>query len=1072
MSWKKIIRENDLVKKLSLDKQKQFIDAVKIITLPKDKVIFQEGEESDGCYFIFSGEVEIYTTSSVGQPITLARLDSGLYFGEQACLTPPFLRNASARTISKVSLGFVAKEIFLQILEEHPVIIKQLSIMGAKQLLHKVKAKSIFFANLSPAVFNITANQIVEYHQNETIFREGDQADAVYFILDGEVILKSTKKRDEKIIHLNSGNLFGELGVVKSQVRKMSAFGSSPLVKLIKFEAEAFIEEFQRSKQLQQWLKSLQAIYEIPQHGIITQSISEISGRPCITTLVTLANNKKIVVNKLIDLEIISISLKELPQKKIIRYENKKAALLRELSISNNQIVAIDAKGYWENLPEVCEIMFSGKPLLPVELEIFAKLGDLHIYPTPRFFESNDIVCNCMKVSFQEINDLIQQKVLDLETICQKTGAGMVCGSCRPKIAQMLGRPFWMPVRIAEVITHTPQIKSFRFKKLKEETFNFKPGQHIIVQCAIQGKTVERSYTLTNSISQQDYYEITIKKQNEGLFSRWIFNPDNQQKLFKISSPQGNFKIDFDQVPQAVFFAGGIGITPAISFVLSLIESKTNAHLLIDYSFQKLEDGAFHDLLEKITRKYPEYLSYQYRITDQDGLLQESQVEQILQQDPQRHFYICGPAGFQKMIHATLRRNSIPEERIHIEVFVHATRIPQKKGKDYPQDALGCPLKYRGTLMALPEAIPTKKVTHFEEAHQFLYDFYESINLPEIFSHRWQSVKDEYKKHKTYWQTSDELTYGSRMAWKNSTRCIGRDQWNTLIVRDLRHLEHEDDVFHALLDHIKLATNGGNLVPLISIFAPEKPDRPGVRIWNHQLIRYAGYKNSNGTILGDPSECDITLQAESLGWTKKKKSAFDVLPLLIQMPNRPCQYYEIPKEFILEVPIVHPTIKEVASLNLKWYAVPMVSNMCLAIGGIRYPGAPFNGWYMGTEIGARNFGDVYRYNILPKLAEKMGLDTSTERSLWQDYAIIVLNAAVLYSFEEAGVKMVDHHTASRNFLSYGYHELASGHEFNANWSWIVPPISGSATGVFHQGYRNLQRFPNFLYQKSPWEEGS
>ena len=30
-------------------------------------------------------------------------------------------------------------------------------------------------------------------------------------------------------------------------------------------------------------------------------------------------------------------------------------------------------------------------------------------------------------------------------------------------------------------------------------------------------------------------------------------------------------------------------------------------------------------------------------------------------------------------------------------------------------------------------------------------------------------------------------------------------------------------------------------------------------------------------------------------------------------------------------------------------------------------------WYMSTEIGARNFGDVQRYNLLPVIAKRLGL---------------------------------------------------------------------------------------------------
>lgn len=51
-------------------------------------------------------------------------------------------------------------------------------------------------------------------------------------------------------------------------------------------------------------------------------------------------------------------------------------------------------------------------------------------------------------------------------------------------------------------------------------------------------------------------------------------------------------------------------------------------------------------------------------------------------------------------------------------------------------------------------------------------------------------------------------------------------------------------------------------------------------------------------------------------------------------------------------------------LELKWYALPAVANMLLEVGGLEFPGCPFNGWYMGTEIGVRDFCDVQRYNIL------------------------------------------------------------------------------------------------------------
>jgi nitric-oxide synthase len=84
-----------------------------------------------------------------------------------------------------------------------------------------------------------------------------------------------------------------------------------------------------------------------------------------------------------------------------------------------------------------------------------------------------------------------------------------------------------------------------------------------------------------------------------------------------------------------------------------------------------------------------------------------------------------------------------------------------------------------------------------------------------------------------------------------------------------------------------------------------------------------------------------------------------------------------------------------------------------------------NGWYMNTEIG-RNLAE--RYNVLPKIADKMGLDQKVNTSLWQDKAMLELNVAILHSYQKAGVTMVDHHTASKQFLMHDKREKGASHD--------------------------------------------
>ena len=128
-----------------------------------------------------------------------------------------------------------------------------------------------------------------------------------------------------------------------------------------------------------------------------------------------------------------------------------------------------------------------------------------------------------------------------------------------------------------------------------------------------------------------------------------------------------------------------------------------------------------------------------------------------------------------------------------------------------------------------------------------------------------------------------------------------------------------------------------------------------------------------------------------------------------------------------------------------------------------------SGWHVGSEIGARDLADASRYNALPEIAKCLGLDIHSDRSLWKDRALIELNVAVLWSFNQARVAMVDHHTVTRQFLIHEKRETQAGRCVYADWSWVVPPISSGTTPVFHRKFKNRILRPNFFPQSEPWQ---
>lgn len=323
-------------------------------------------------------------------------------------------------------------------------------------------------------------------------------------------------------------------------------------------------------------------------------------------------------------------------------------------------------------------------------------------------------------------------------------------------------------------------------------------------------------------------------------------------------------------------------------------------------------------------------------------------------------------------------------------------------------------------------------------AREFLDQCYEGA----VPGERWLAVELEVARSGSYRHTAEELALGARMAWRHSARCIGRLFWRSLEVFDCREISQPSEVFEACQRHARWSFNGGKIRPAISIFSPQAPP-----IRNRQFFAYAGFEGS-----GDPLSRPLTDCARALGWRPRGEGDFELLPLIVGD-----EYFVWEPADWREVPILHPE-HDWTEFGWRWYALPAVSDMVLELGGVRYPTAPFSGYYMVTEVGSRDLGDVRRYNLLPRIAEALGF---AGQPLWQDRATCELNRAVLHSYRQAGVTMVDHHSASAQFLTFCEQEQAASRPVSAQWSWIIPPTCASATEVFFTPMRDLRLCPNF-----------
>lgn len=1145
-SLEALVQKTGLLAEMPPRSARELIRRISVQTYEPGAFIVTEGEIGDAAFVLLEGSLQVLGSKPDGEWIPLARLEPGALFGEQALLgRAAGRRAATVRAIGPVKVARIGADDFHRALPPNHRLLEKLVNLGEAQLRDRLAKQSLLFRALLASeddkaqAFDLGA-ELVSFERGQALFYQGEPSDAVFVVVSGAAGVYTDKDGQPQLVaRIEAGQCVGERGLLRRESHTSTAIAEERLT-AFRIPGDKFMALHERSPELRDYLQSLERIHELPRRGFVTQFAGQFLGRECITSVYHLPRGRRAVASHVPGDSIHHLEVREPGDEKDLesvaeyKFEDPAVGVERKLMVARSgKLMSLTARGEWDELPELFVLALDGGEIRPWQLEAFTETGSTTFEAPPTFFVGEEIVCACMLVRRKTIREAIQAGCNTAEAVRERCRAGSACGACMPRIREMLGKTAWTPVRVIAAIDVAQGIRAFRFVPTKGQALPAKAGQHIVLQVQIEGRWIERPYTLSAPTSN-GYYEVTIKRIPGGLFSTWLFDRRTPDALIKVSAPQGEFAPEEGDGP-LVYLVAGIGVTPAIAACRAFVN--TQRPIYVDYSVRSAAVAAYTDELGSLAAASPN-LSVHVRYTEHGERIGAADIGVIVAANPDASYFICGPATYISEMHKYLRDEGVPRGRVHSEEFVTAgegmpppsvamslralvaspmsrhmaspmsrhvaspmsrhvaqsdppssristmpatlsstglaamTPAPKREEKVTKPAPGVCPVAH-GThrddgLGLVPPIVASASVSIMEEARAYLVQFFRDKGAPRAFAARWAQVSAEIEKTGTYAQSFDELSFGAKLAWRNSVRCIGRLFWNGLMVRDMRHLTTEEEMLAAMVEHIELATNGGNLRAVMTVFRPAGRDGKGPRIWNAQLLRYAGYRNIDGSVTGDPMNVDLTDQAFKLGWKGGRRTRFDLLPLIVQLPGGAPKMMEIPRKVVREVPISHPEYPWFNDLGLKWYALPAVSDVLFDVGGVKYTAAPFNGWYMATEIGARNFSDPQRYNLLPVVAERMGLDTRRAASLWKDRAQLELCRAVSHSFEKAGVKLVDHHAASDDFMQFIEMESAAGRCVHMRWSWVTPPVGSSTTPVFHldeEHYPDIPLKPNFFYQK-------
>ena len=217
----------------------------------------------------------------------------------------------------------------------------------------------------------------------------------------------------------------------------------------------------------------------------------------------------------------------------------------------------------------------------------------------------------------------------------------------------------------------------------------FQPGQFLTFQLSIGGKSVTRCYSLSDA-PFPDYYRVSIKRClpprdkpeiPAGLASSHFHDSVNEGDILDILSPRGKFAIDPSEGGPLVLSGSGVGVTPVLSMMNSLIAEKSRREI---WFFYGVRNGAENMIVKEVAEwrslNLPNvHVHVCYSDPDEGEVVGEEfqhagrvSVDLFKQLLPSNNFdfYTCGPGPMMQSIRDGLAAWGVPDAHVHDEAFI------------------------------------------------------------------------------------------------------------------------------------------------------------------------------------------------------------------------------------------------------------------------------------------------------------------------------------------------------------------------------------------------------------------
>lgn len=256
-----------------------------------------------------------------------------------------------------------------------------------------------------------------------------------------------------------------------------------------------------------------------------------------------------------------------------------------------------------------------------------------------------------------------------------------------PFAGQLLpGHPSTLPVwgenesstlicRQVQDVTH--DVKTFLFEAARPALFQHEPGQFVTLALQIDGRSVNRCYTISTSPTRPHLLGITVKRQPGGLVSNWLHDTMAPGHRISAEGPFGIFTIARHPSAKYLFLSGGSGITPGMSMTRTLYDLGSDADVVFVHSARTPDDIIFRRELETMASTVPTMRVV--HVCERDaprepwgglrGFLGVEMLKLLAPDLTERVVFCCGPAPYMAAVRRILGDVGFDVRNYHEESF-------------------------------------------------------------------------------------------------------------------------------------------------------------------------------------------------------------------------------------------------------------------------------------------------------------------------------------------------------------------------------------------------------------------